>query len=110
MEKCSHYYENKKLVGWCNSNQPIYSSTYRCDSTRELYECSCGGVRAKCDFYPKVREEASIDKNIFGVPISYSDLSDWYISSVNQDDSPVWTEEHIEELFNDFYLIPKEAE
>ena len=35
-------------------------------------------------------------------------LTDWYISSVS-DDSPVWTVEHIEELFNDFYVIPKDT-
>lgn len=34
-------------------------------------------------------------------------LIDWYISSVD-DSEPVWTEAHIEELMNDFYLIPKE--
>ena len=34
-------------------------------------------------------------------------LTDWYISSVSADDSPVWTDEHISELVNDFYIIPK---
>ena len=38
------------------------------------------------------------------VDIGY--LSDWYQSSVT-DDPPVWTDEHIEELYGDFYLIPK---
>ena len=33
-------------------------------------------------------------------------LEDWYINSVS-DDEPVWTEAHIEELYNDFFLIPK---
>lgn len=36
-------------------------------------------------------------------------LEDWYISSVSQDDAPVWTEEHLEELLNDFYVIPKDT-
>jgi predicted RNA-binding Zn-ribbon protein involved in translation (DUF1610 family) len=36
-------------------------------------------------------------------------LEDWYINSVSQDDTPVWTEEHLEELFNDFYVIPKDT-
>lgn len=35
-------------------------------------------------------------------------LSDWYISSVGNE-SPVWTEEHIDELLNDFYVIPKDV-
>ena len=36
-------------------------------------------------------------------------LQDWYIHSVNQDDIPQWTDEHIEELCKDFYVIPKET-
>lgn len=35
-------------------------------------------------------------------------LTDWYISSVGSE-PPVWTDEHIEELLNDFYVIPKDA-
>lgn len=34
-------------------------------------------------------------------------LQDWYINSV-LDDEPVWTEAHIEELCQDFVVIPKE--
>ena len=37
-----------------------------------------------------------------------SELMDWYINSVSPDDKPVWTEEHIDELLNDFYVIPKD--
>lgn len=35
-------------------------------------------------------------------------LYDWYINSVLDTDEPVWTEKHIEELCNDFYVIPKD--
>lgn len=35
-------------------------------------------------------------------------LSDWYISSVGEE-SPIWTDEHIEELLNDFYVVPKSS-
>lgn len=35
-------------------------------------------------------------------------LTDWYINSV-MDEPPVWTEEHLEELLNDFYVIPKDT-
>lgn len=34
-------------------------------------------------------------------------LSDWYISSVG-DEPPVWTDAHINELLNDFIVIPKD--
>ena len=33
-------------------------------------------------------------------------LSDWYISSVG-DEPPAWTDAHIDELLNDFIVIPK---
>ena len=36
-------------------------------------------------------------------------LYDWFISSVSENDNPVWTEEHLEELLNDFYVIPKDT-
>ncbi|CCY19967.1 putative uncharacterized protein [Eubacterium sp. CAG:786] len=36
-------------------------------------------------------------------------LQDWYISSVSEDDEPVWTEAHIEELTRDFIVIPKDT-
>lgn len=34
-------------------------------------------------------------------------LQDWYQSSIDETIPPVWTDEHIDELFKDFYLIPK---
>lgn len=40
-------------------------------------------------------------------PVTEGDLADWYIHSVD-DCEPVWTENHIEELCNDFIVIPKE--
>ena len=39
-------------------------------------------------------------------PVDYGYLADWFINSVG-DEEPVWTEEHIDELMNDFYIIPK---
>lgn len=35
-------------------------------------------------------------------------LSDWYIASVG-DESPVWSDAHIDELLNDFIVIPKDT-
>lgn len=35
-------------------------------------------------------------------------LTCWYISSVGAE-PPVWTDEHIEELLTDFYVIPKDT-
>ena len=36
-------------------------------------------------------------------------LQDWYQNSVFDTDPPVWTDEHIVEMYGDFYLIPKEV-
>lgn len=36
-------------------------------------------------------------------------LQDWYQISVLEYDLPFWTDEHISEVYGDFYLIPKEA-
>lgn len=37
-------------------------------------------------------------------------LEDWYMASIDAEKSPRWTLELLEELFNDFYLIPKTKE
>lgn len=47
-----------------------------------------------------------IDKN---EAVDEGYLQDWYISSVSEDDEPVWTDAHIEELANDFIVIPKDT-
>jgi len=39
-------------------------------------------------------------------PVNSGYLCDWFINSVG-DEEPVWTEGHIDELINDFYIIPK---
>lgn len=36
----------------------------------------------------------------------FGTLVDWYIHSV-MDDPPYWTEDHLDELLKDFYVIPK---
>lgn len=45
----------------------------------------------------KILEEIAVDEGY---------LTDWYINSTD-DSEPVWTDEHIEELAEDFILIPK---
>ena len=44
-----------------------------------------------------------------GTAYDMDTLEDWYINSVSDNDTPVWTEEHLEELLNDFYVIPKDT-
>ena len=41
--------------------------------------------------------------------VSESYLQNWYQDSIDNTIQPIWTNEHIEELYKDFYLIPKNA-
>ena len=43
--------------------------------------------------------------------VGFDYLSDWYRTSlVDETEPPVWTDGHIEEVVNDFYLIPKQED
>ena len=39
--------------------------------------------------------------------VSRGYLTDWYQQSIDETQPPIWTDEHLDELFKDFYLIPK---
>lgn len=58
MNKCDCYREDIQITGWINSAIPETKLVSRCNGTKERDECSCGGDRAKCNFYPEVREKA----------------------------------------------------
>ena len=45
------------------------------------------------------------DEHPNAIDISY--LQNWYQDSIDETKEPIWTDQHLEELFNDFYLIPK---
>lgn len=51
-------------------------------------------------------EQRLIDAN---AAMDEGTLYDWYIASVTADYDPVWTDEHIEDLCNDFLMIPKDT-
>lgn len=63
-------------------------------------------VYEKLKHYEDLEESGQLINTKQAVDEGY--LYDWYISSVLDSDTPVWTEEHLEELFNDFILIPKQ--
>ena len=42
--------------------------------------------------------------------VSEGYLQNWYMDSIDETKSPIWTDKHLEELYNDFYLIPKDEE
>lgn len=39
--------------------------------------------------------------------VNFGYLQNWYQDSVDETKKPIWTDKHLEELFGDFYLIPK---
>ena len=58
---------------------------------------------------PKDQYEQRLMADITDKSVDEGYLNDWYISSVT-DAEPKWTEAHIKELVNDFYLIPKQED
>lgn len=62
MDKCDCYCESYEITGWLGPYEQIRKLRKRCNGTKERDECSCGGDRIKCNFYPEVREMAK--KNI----------------------------------------------
>lgn len=39
--------------------------------------------------------------------VSMGYLQNWYQDSIDETEEPIWTDKHLEELFEDFYLVPK---
>lgn len=50
------------------------------------------------------REE--VGDHLLKICVDENYVEDWFINS-NENEAPHWTPEHIKELCNDFYLIPK---
>lgn len=57
MEKCKCYEETWEIKGWLGPDEVIRKRRTRCNGTKEREECSCGGYKIKCDFYPEVRKK-----------------------------------------------------
>lgn len=66
MKKCDCYKTIEKVRYNAILSKYHYKTVGICNGTKEQDECSCGGDRAKCDFYDYVREEAKqeLEKNI----------------------------------------------
>lgn len=48
-------------------------------------------------------------QDILDKACTYSNIESWYQSSINETEEPIWTDAHINELMNDFILIPKSS-
>lgn len=59
-------------------------------------------------------EQFNSDNNYIMLNQDYNDimskdeLTNWFIDSVSTNEEPVWTEKHIDELLDNFYVIPKD--
>jgi hypothetical protein len=62
MNKCDCYNEQTKIIGWLGPDEVIRKAVCVCNGTKEQDVCSCGGDRAKCDFYLEVRNKALKEK------------------------------------------------
>lgn len=59
MEKCKSYYVQRYIKGWKDGDSPILDREVGvCYGTKEQEECSCGGDRTKCNFYPEIKAKA----------------------------------------------------
>ena len=92
-----------KLVVGINSDHPWYmfkdgTSKRIKDIDKKYYAIE----NKDSDMTPEEKEqiikELSIDRGY---------LQDWYQQSIDETQPPIWTDEHLDELYNDFYLIPK---
>ena len=86
-----------------NENGELYVSL---ENKNPPYHLVTNEVIEKLAYYEDLEESGQLINIKQAVDEGY--LYDWYISSVLDSDVPVWTDEHLEELFNDFILIPKQ--
>lgn len=68
MKKCDCYSEGIKAEPRYSQYTGDYVGSVDvkyeyCAGTKELDECSCGGDRTKCDFYPDIRDEDIKEEN-----------------------------------------------
>lgn len=57
--KCECYEQREVCESLIYSLDPNIKIIGICNGTKEREECDCKGNKAKCDFYPEIREEAT---------------------------------------------------
>lgn len=92
---------NAMLKASCKKN-----GTYDCLLEDDCEICDYNNkILEKLAHYEDLEEQGRLIDSDRQVDEGY--LYDWYIHSVCDTDTPVWTEEHIKELASDFILIPR---
>lgn len=89
----------------CNKYRPISAQPERPEQPESArkYCAECDHIEM-CRWYPY--EGCDFRSLPSAQPVDKAYLCDWFINSVGGE--PTWTEEHVLELVNDFYVIPKE--
>ena len=80
MDKCDCYIEDRQLVDYTPLMKPVYKTVALCFGTMERDQCSCGGDRTKCDFYPEAREKAKKKENT----TSYKEIIKLLVRAIEQ--------------------------
>lgn len=83
MKKCDCYRESKRFEYNPIIMKGVMNPYSYCNGTRERDECSCGGDRTKCDFYPEVREEAKKNLMFYGTFVDFDGVEDGLILGIN---------------------------
>lgn len=79
---------------------PLYNEEQR--RSKEYAECY---KRARDQQFGFIHGAKWVDEHPNAIDMAY--LQNWYQDSVDETREPMWTDKHLEELFNDFYLTPK---
>lgn len=83
MRQCECYIEYRQLVDYTPLMKPLYKTVALCFGTKERDQCSCGGDRTKCDFYPEVREKAKKDLMFYGTFVDSDGIEDSLILGID---------------------------
>lgn len=83
MKKCDCYRESKRFEYNPIIMKGVMNPYSYCNGTRERDECSCGGDRTKCDFYPEVREEAKKALMYYGTFVDSDGVEDSLILGID---------------------------
>lgn len=90
------YLENIKQT---EEKKSMEAAKYKQNIKARIADTHCAFCEKLADYIKTAnRSEEIIDSGY---------LEDWYINSIDDTIPPIWTTEHIEELLNDFYVIPK---
>lgn len=83
MRRCDCYIEDRQFVDYTPLMKPLYKTVSLCLGTKEQDQCSCGGDRTKCDFYPEVREKAKKDLMFYGTFVDSDGIEDSLILGID---------------------------